>query len=112
MALARAFARMLNARQFNQAYMLLGAKAPLRTGFDNDFSKLSDLRVRLGTAGLQEAEAGSTYVSVPLNIAGRRGTQDISRKATAVMRRVNDVTGSTEAERHWHIDRIDWQNHD
>jgi hypothetical protein len=25
-----------------------------------------------------------------------------------VLRRVNDVPGSTEAQRRWHIERIDW----
>ena len=110
--LVRAFAAMLNDRQFNEAYMLLGAKAPLRTNFDDNFSKFSDLRVTLGTAGLQEGAAGSTYVSVPLTVDGRNDNRDISRKATAVVRRVNDVPGSTEEERHWHIDRIDWQNQD
>ena len=35
--------------------------------------------------------------------------QNVERRATAVVRRVNDVPGSTEAQRHWHIERIDWK---
>jgi hypothetical protein len=30
-----------------------------------------------------------------------------SRDASIILRRVNDVPGSTEAERHWHIERIE-----
>jgi hypothetical protein len=32
----------------------------------------------------------------------------VSRSGKAILRRVNDVPGSTEAQRHWHIERIDW----
>ena len=107
--LARAFAALLNARQFNEAYMLLGANAPVRTRFDDDFSHVSNLRVRLGAAGLQEGAAGSTYVSIPLTLSGKNDRNNVSRSGTLLVRRVNDVPGSTEAQRHWHIDRIDWR---
>ena len=107
--LARAFTRLIDCRQFNEAYMLLGANAPARSRFDDDFSHFSNLRVTLGTAGLQDGAAGSIYVSIPLTVAGRRDGRDISRSADLAMRRVNDVPGSTDAERHWHIDRINWR---
>ena len=28
--------------------------------------------------------------------------------ATIMLRRVNDVDGSTQAQRRWHIERIEW----
>lgn len=107
--LAHAFTRLLNGRQFNEAYMLLGAKAPARALFDKDFSRFSDLTTTLGAAGLQDGAAGSVYLSIPLTVAGKEDGRKLSRSATLVMRRVNQVQGSTEAERHWHIDRIDWR---
>lgn len=92
--------------------MLLGANAPLRPSFEGNFSGLSSLRVTLGTAGLQEADAGSTFISVPLTVEGKKGNRNTSRRATAVVRRANDLPGSTEAERHWHIDHIERQAED
>ena len=37
------------------------------------------------------------------------GGGTIRRPANIVLRRVNDVPGSTEAQRRWHIERIDWK---
>jgi hypothetical protein len=31
--------------------------------------------------------------------------------ATVTLRRVNDVDGSTQAQRRWHIERIEWGKH-
>lgn len=100
--------RLLNQRRFDEAYMLLGAAAPPRAEFDGDFSRYSDLKVSVGTPGDQEGAAGSIYLSVPLTVSGMSDGKQVSRSATAILRRVNDVPGSTEAQRHWHIERIDW----
>ena len=37
----------------------------------------------------------------------RRGS--FRRPADIILRRVNDVPGSTEAQRRWHIERIEWK---
>lgn len=103
-----AFVRLLNQRQFDRAYMLLGAGAPPRAEFDGEFSRYSDLKVTIGSPGDQEGAAGSIYLSVPLTVSGTSDGKHVSRSATAILRRVNDVPGSTEAQRHWHIERIDW----
>jgi hypothetical protein len=29
--------------------------------------------------------------------------------ANVILRRVNDVPGSTEAQRRWHIERVEWK---
>ena len=89
--------------------MMLGPSAPPRSEFDREFSAYSNLKVTIGTPGDQEGAAGSIYLSVPLTISGSRDGKRVSRSATAVLRRVNDVPGSTEAQRHWHIERIDWE---
>ena len=36
------------------------------------------------------------------------GGGDYRRKAEIVLRRVNDVPGSTETQRRWHIERVEW----
>jgi hypothetical protein len=104
------FARLLNGRQFDEAYMLLGPRAPSRAQFDDRFAAYSDLKVDTGAPGEPEGAAGSIYIEVPLTISGTaKSGQHVQRSASAVLRRVNDVPGSTEAQRHWHIERIDWK---
>ena len=106
--LVRGFVDLLNRGKFNESYMLLGPGAPPRAEFDKDFSRYSDLKVTVGSAGEQEGAAGSIYLSVPLSVSGTLDGKRSTRSATAILRRVNDVPGSTEAQRHWHIERIDW----
>lgn len=108
-ALVEGFVRLLNAGRLNDAYMLLGPNAPGRSDFDQRFNGYSNLHASSGAAGLQEGAAGSIYVSVPLEISGTFRGQQVDKDATAVLRRVNDVPGSTEAQRRWHIERIDWK---
>jgi hypothetical protein len=108
--LVRGLVDLLNRGKFDEAYMLLGAGAPPRTDFDRHFSKYSDLKVSVGNAGDQEGAAGSIYLSVPITVSGNAKGEHVSRSATVILRRVNDVPGSTEAQRHWHIQRIDWED--
>lgn len=108
--LVKSFAGLLNERKFDQAYMLLGSGAPSRPEFDRRFSQYGDLKVTTGSVGDQEGAAGSIYVSVPLTLSGKADGQRTTRSATALVRRVNDVPGSTEAQRRWHIERIDWED--
>jgi hypothetical protein len=53
----------------------------------------------VGEPGAMEGAAGSSYVEVPLRIAGRA--------MVATLRRVNDVPGSTPEQRRWRIERIE-----
>ena len=106
--LVQSFAKLLSGRRFDEAYMLLGPNAPPRKAFDEDFAGMSHLRVAAERPGEQEGAAGSIYLSVPLTITGMADGKRVNRSATAIARRVNDVPGSTEAQRRWHIERIDW----
>lgn len=106
--LVRGFARLINSGRASEAYMLLGPSAPPRDRFNADFGRMKDLRVGVGDAGDQEGAAGSIYVAVPLTLSGDENGRHVERSAKAVLRRVNDVPGSTDAQRHWHIERIDW----
>ena len=60
--------------------------------------------LEIGDLGEPEGAAGSIYVTMPVVFY-----QDAKRSpATVTLRRVNDVDGSTEAQRRWHIERIEW----
>jgi hypothetical protein len=106
--LVHAFARLLNDGKFDEAYVLLGPNAPPRGEFDKHFAGLRDLTVTQGPTGGPEGAAGSICLSVPLTFAGTVEGKRITQSGVAVLRRVNDVPGSTEAQRRWHIERIDW----
>ena len=56
-----------------------------------------------------EGAAGSIYVTIPVIFYGdAKPGEPFRRPADVILRRVNDVPGSTEAQRRWRIERIDW----
>jgi hypothetical protein len=56
-----------------------------------------------------EGAAGSIYVTVPVTLYAYDGPNAAFRQeATIILRRVNDVPGSTSSQRRWHIERVDW----
>ena len=61
--------------------------------------------LEIGDVGETDGAAGSIYTTVPVVFY----TDSSRRRADVTLRRVNDVPGSTEAERRWHIERIDWK---
>jgi len=65
--------------------------------------------LEIGELGATEGAAGSVYTTVPVTFYGQTARGDSARhKADVILRRVNDVTGSTGAQRRWHIERIEW----
>jgi hypothetical protein len=61
--------------------------------------------LEIGNLGEPEGAAGSIYVTMPVFFyAGSKRSA-----ANVILRRVNDVPGSTEAQRRWHIERIEWK---
>ena len=106
--LVHAFARLLSDGKFDEAYLLLGPNAPPRGEFDKHFVGLRDLTVTQGPASDPEGAAGSIYLSVPLTVTGTVEGKRITQSGVAILRRVNDVPGSTKAQRRWHIERFDW----
>ena len=105
--LVKSFANLLNQRKFDEAYMLLGPHAPPRNEFKGRWGQFDSLHVKVGTPGDQEGAAGSIYLSIPLEVSAVGHGEGLRWSDTAILRRVNDVPGSTEAQRHWHIERID-----
>ena len=66
--------------------------------------KPGDTHMEIGELGPAEGAAGSVYTSIPVVFYGT----GYRRPAHVLLRRVNDVPGSTEAQRRWHIVRIGW----
>jgi outer membrane murein-binding lipoprotein Lpp len=72
--------------------------------FKRGFAETATTSVEVGTPGDSEGGAGSIYIDVPVTVharlkdgTGQRFTGHYS------LRRVNDVDGSTQAQRRWHI---------
>jgi len=78
--------------------------------FERNFRTYADVHLEIGDLGEAEGAAGSIYVTEPVTFYGKKnGGGDYRRKAEVTLRRVNDVDGSTEAQRRWHIERIEWK---
>ena len=73
-----------------------------------DLSAYAEYHAQVGAPGRTEGAAGSVYVEVPVVIYGRLRTgAALHRSGKVVLRRVNDVPGSTAAQRRWRIERIE-----
>lgn len=76
--------------------------------FAKHFALLSEIHANVGAPGKAEGAAGSLYVTVPVQVYARlkaNGKPYYALRAV-VLRRANDVPGSTAAQRRWHIARI------
>ncbi|WP_165842902.1 MliC family protein [Phenylobacterium deserti] len=66
------------------------------------------LAAEVGPPGAVQGAAGSLYVEMPLSLNGRlKAGGETERTGKVVMRRINDVPGSTGAQRRWRIERVD-----
>ena len=71
-------------------------------------SGYKEVHAQIGTPGDMEGAAGSVYVTAPLQLYGRtKSGAQFTQIGTATLRRVNDVPGSTEEQRRWHIVAIE-----
>jgi hypothetical protein len=66
--------------------------------------------LEIGKPGEPEGAAGSIYLAMPVVFYGQdKKGNDLRRPAEITLRRVNDVPGSTDVQRRWHIERIEWK---
>jgi len=111
LAVARDFAALVSARKFEQAYALMNGRGGFESAADfrRHFAPYSsiDLTVLDTPAPQPEGAAGSIYLTVPAQLSGMAGGRRVHHPATITLRRVNDVPGSTEAQRRWHIEGFD-----
>jgi len=102
---------LIEQRRFGEAWRLWSdegrASGASEAAFGARFAGYREYHANIGAPGEIEGAAGSLYVEVPVQVYGRRadGTP-FSAAGPATLRRVNDVPGSTQAQRRWHIASI------
>lgn len=96
---------LLEQRKFAEAYKLWGSSADMsRTEFVAAYDKYAEIHSEVGRPGDSEGAAGSIYVDIPFRLYGRLKTgKPFNMVGPMTLRRVNDVPGSTEEQRRWHI---------
>jgi len=73
-------------------------------------ARFGQVHLEIGKLGDTEGAAGSIYLTEPVVFYGTsKAGKDLRLPAEVTLRRVNDVDGSTEAQRRWHIERIEWK---
>ena len=76
-----------------------------------DLTGYREIHGNIGTPGNVEGGAGSLYVEIPVQLYGRlKDGKEFSSRGTMTLRRVNDVPGSTEEQRRWHIMNAEFVN--
>jgi hypothetical protein len=104
------FAKAIEFRQFGQAWDLLSPADKQRwskSAFAANFADLAKMSVAIPD-GTIEGAAGSIYYSAPITITGSDGDgRPVRIEGEAVLRRVNDVDGATQAQLRWHFDTLD-----
>lgn len=78
--------------------------------FADRLARYQRFKANIAAPGRIEGAAGSAYVRISLQLLRntRSGVETLS-DGTAVLRRVNDVPGSTAEQRRWRIESIDLQ---
>lgn len=103
---------LLEEKRFAQAQDLwagnsaIGAQDEAR--FAARFRGFSEIHAHVGAPSDPEGAAGSLYVTVPVQVYGRLAVDGKPwyRLRQVTLRRVNDVPGSSAADRRWHIEDI------
>jgi hypothetical protein len=110
----QSFGALIEQKRFGEARNLWAASAPQAQMSDAEFAarykEYSEMHLQVGAPGDMEGAAGSLYIDIPVVLYGRLANgRQFSRSGTATLRRVNDVPGSTEEQRRWHIASIDFK---
>jgi hypothetical protein len=106
------FGALLEQRKFGEAYRLWSdggrASGLSEAQFAAAYGKYDEIHAEVGAPGQSEGAAGSIYVDVPFRLYGtiKRGGP-FNLIGTVTLRRVNEVPGSTEEQRGWHIYQSD-----
>jgi hypothetical protein len=111
----QSFGALIEQKRFGEARKLWAGGAPQSQMSDSEFAAqyraYSEAHLQSGAPGDIEGAAGSLYIDIPVVLYGRMANgRQFSRSGTATLRRVNDVPGSTEEQRLWHIASIDFAN--
>jgi hypothetical protein len=104
------FGGLLEQRRFAEARMLWsdGGKTSglSEAEFIVAYDKYAEIHSEVGAPGQMEGAAGSAYVEIQFRLYGTLKTgKPFNLVGPITLRRVNDVPGSTEEQRRWHIYR-------
>lgn len=105
----------LATRRFGDAYRLWSDSGRASGLTEAEFAaKFADVKVsdcQFGETGPIEGAAGSIYIEVPTTIRGTtKAGRPLRIEGPIILRRVNDVDGSTAEQRRWHIARAEFPN--
>lgn len=109
-AILLSFARAIELKEYDQAWNMLGTSAKRewsKSAFNEVFANLDKITVAVPD-GMMEGAAGSVYYTVPMSITSTdTDGRPIAIEGPIVLRRVNDVPGSTAEQRKWHIESLE-----
>jgi hypothetical protein len=106
----QSYGALIEQKRWSEANALWGERTAAAK-FQSGLSEAREVHLEIGNLGEPEGAAGSIYVTMPVIFYGdAKNGQPFRRSADVILRRVNDVPGSTEAQRRWHIERIDWKD--
>lgn len=106
----QSYGALIEQKRWSEANALWGDRANAGK-FQARLSDPREVHLEIGDLGEPEGAAGSIYVTMPVTFYGdAKDGKPFRRSADVILRRVNDVPGSTEAQRRWHIERIDWKD--
>lgn len=102
------YGALIEQKRFAEAEKLWSS-AKSAQDFALQLKRYPEAHLEIGHPGDMEGAAGSIYVTVPVIFYGDDvNGAEFRRQADVILRRVNDVPGSTEEQRRWHIERIEW----
>ena len=96
------YGALIEQSRFDEAMRLWG-DAQAAAAFTQTLRPSTHLQI--GELGETEGAAGSIYTTIAVTFYG----DTFRRPANVILRRVNDVPGSTVEQRRWHIERIEWK---
>ncbi len=103
------YGALIEQKRFGEAEKLWGNAAAAKAATAK-LKSYSEAHLQVGKPTDMEGAAGSIYITVPVVLYGKPSSAAaVHRSGDVILRRVNDVPGSTEAQRRWHIERIDWK---
>ena len=104
------FARAIELREYDQAWAMLAPGAQQewsKARFNALFDGLGNITASV-PEGIMEGAAGSSYYTSDAEItATDKSGRPVRLEGPIVLRRVNDVPGSSAEQRRWHIEQFD-----
>ena len=103
------YGALIEQRRFPEARALWG-DPKTAVQFESRLKGYSEVHLEIGNPGDMEGAAGSIYITVPVILYGdSKPSEPFRCSGEVTLRRVNDVPGSSEEQRRWHISSIDCQ---